>query len=233
MIKNKKILITGGSSGLGKSLAIFLANNKNQIYCLGRSKINYKNIKSVKSNFKNLVDVKKKLSKLLSTKKLDYVFLNAGILGEIDKIEKIKSIKALEIFKINVLANKEILDFIIKKKIKTKLIIAISSGAALAPKIGWYLYCSSKSAFKFLIESYALENTKIKFINVSPGLIKTKMQSQICKIDEKKISSVKKFKILNQTNKVPSSDKVAKNILANISKFLKKSSGSYVDIRKK
>ncbi len=233
MIKNKKILITGGSSGLGKSLAIFLADNKNQIYCLGRSKINYKNIKSVKSNFKNLADVKKKLSKLLSTKKLDYVFLNAGILGEIDKIEKIKSIKALEIFKINVLANKEILDFIIKKKIQTKLIIAISSGAALSPKIGWYLYCSSKSAFKFLIESYALENKNIKFINVSPGLIKTKMQSQICKVDEKKISSVKKFKILNQTNKVPSSDEVARNILANITKFLGKSSGSYIDIRKK
>ena len=117
------------------------------------------------------------------------------------------------------------------KKIKTKLIIAISSGAALAPKIGWYLYCSSKSAFKFLIESYALENTKIKFINVSPGLIKTKMQLQICKIDEKKIPSVNKFKILNKNNKVPTPDKVAENLISTVARLKKFESGSYIDIR--
>ena len=134
--------------------------------------------------------------------------------------------KVIEILKINVLANKEILDFIIQKKIKTKLIIAISSGAAIAPKVGWYLYCSSKSAFKFLIESYALENKEIKFINVSPGLIKTKMQSKICKINEKKIPSVKKFKILNKTNRVPSPDEVSKNIFSKYRKFYKERSGS-------
>lgn len=233
MIKKKKILITGGSSGLGKSLILELANNKNKIYSIGRSLIKNKNIKSIKCNFKNLKIIKEKLSQLLDTKKLDYIFLNAGILGEINKIEKIKSSQVLEIFKINVLANKEILDFIVEKKIKTKLIIAISSGAALSPKIGWYLYCSSKSAFKFLIESYAIENTKKKFINVSPGLIKTKMQSQICRVDERKISSVKRFKILNKTNQVPSPEEVAKNILRNIGNFEKKNSGNYFDIRKK
>jgi len=233
LIKRKKILITGGSSGLGKSLSLKLAIEKNKIYCLGRSLIKNNNIKSVKCNFKDLKNIKKRLNKLLDTKELDYVFLNAGILGEINLIEKIKFSQILEIYKINVLANKEILDFIIKKKIKTKLIIAISSGAALSPKIGWYLYCSSKSAFKFLIESYALENTKRKFINVSPGLIKTKMQSQICKVDEKKILSVKKFKILNKTNQVPTPDQVADNILRNIINLEKKISGSYTDIRKK
>jgi len=83
-----------------------------------------------------------------------------------------------------------------------------------------------------LIESYALEDRKRKFINISPGLIKTKMQTQICKIDEKKIPSVKKFKNLNKSNKVPSPDEVAENILSTIQN-LNKSSGSYLDIRKK
>jgi|TARA_B100000780_G_scaffold279194_1_gene256351 NAD(P)-dependent dehydrogenase (short-subunit alcohol dehydrogenase family) len=230
MIKLKKILITGGSSGLGHSLAIKLAK-KNKIYCLGRSDVKQKNIKSVKCDFKNIKSIKGKLKKLLNTKKLDYVFLNAGMLGEIKNINKIKYDEINEILKVNVFANKEILDFFIEKKIKTKLIIAISSGAALAPKFGWFLYCSSKAAFKFLIESYALEDSKRSFINISPGLIKTKMQNQICKIDEKKISSVKKFKILNKQNKIPSSDEVADNII-NIIQKLKKSSGSYIDIRK-
>mgnify|MGYP006131942583 FL=1 len=232
MIKNKKILITGGSSGLGKSLANKLLKNKNKVYCLGRSNINNLSIRSVKCNFKSIKNIKIKLKKLINTKKLDYVFLNAGILGDIKNINKIKYEELNEIFKINVFANKEILDFFVENKITTKLIIAISSGAALSPKIGWFLYCSSKAAFKFLIESYALEDRKRKFINISPGLIKTKMQTQICKIDEKKIPSVKKFKNLNKSNKVPSPDEVAENILSTIQN-LNKSSGSYLDIRKK
>jgi NAD(P)-dependent dehydrogenase (short-subunit alcohol dehydrogenase family) len=108
-----------------------------------------------------------------------------------------------------------------EKNIKTKLIVAISSGAALAPKLGWFLYCSSKAALKFLLESYAIEHKKFKFINISPGLIKTKMQKQICKINEKKIKSVKKFKELNKKNMVPSPNEVADNLINSI-KLLKK-----------
>tara|TARA_B100000900_G_scaffold414582_1_gene441634 strand:- start:2198 stop:2896 length:699 start_codon:yes stop_codon:yes gene_type:complete len=232
LIKGKKILITGGSSGLGKSLALKLASNKNDIFCIGRTIVRGKNIISVNCNFENLRDIDKKLQSL-NIKKLDYVFLNAGILGNLKKINKIKSNEIFQILKINVLANKQILDFFIKKKIKVKLIIGISSGAALAPKLGWYLYCCSKSAFKFLLESYAVEDKHRKYLNISPGLIKTKMQKKICNIDENKIPSVKKFKILNRNNKVPSPDEVAENLISQVMKLEKLQSGSYIDIRKK
>ena len=162
---------------------------------------------------KNLKSIKPKLQKLLRTKRIDYVILNAGILSKITNINKVTYENIQEILKINVFANKEILDFFISKKFSLKSVIAISSGAALAPKIGWYLYCASKSALKFLIESYATEFKKIHFINISPGLIKTKMQTQICKINDKKISSVKKFKYLNRHNKVPTPDEVADNLI--------------------
>tara|TARA_A100001011_G_scaffold388418_1_gene467988 strand:+ start:4896 stop:5600 length:705 start_codon:yes stop_codon:yes gene_type:complete len=234
LIKSKKILITGISSGLGKSLCSILSQNNNKIYSLGRSNIKNKNknVKYEKCNLKKISSIKFKLKKLIDTKKIDYVFLNAGILGKIDKIEKINNKNLDTIFKINVFANKEIIDFLIKNKIKTKLIIAISTGAAIKPKYGWHLYCSSKAAFKFLIESYANEHRDRKFVNIAPGLIKTKMQKQICRVNEKKISSVKKFKILNKNNEVPSPDKVAMNIIKSIS-VLKIDSGQYIDIRKK
>ena len=234
MIKNKKILITGGSSGLGQSLVIKLLQQNNKIYCLSRSNVKKrnKNLKFIKCNLKQIYTIKPKLKKLIDTKTLDYVFLNAGILGKIKKINEINYKEIEEIFKINVFANKEILDFLLEKKIKTKLIIAISSGAALSPKTGWFLYCSSKAAFKFLIESYAHENNNQKFINISPGLIKTKMQAQICRVNKKKITSVKKFIKLNKTNQVPSADEVADNILKTVKK-VNKTSGSYLDIRKK
>jgi len=233
LIKRKKILISGASSGLGKSLALKLLKKNNLIHCISRSILKNKNIRSIKCNFKNPKNIQKKLSILINTKKLDYVFLNAGILGDIKNIYEIKFKELLQILKINVMANKEILDFIIKEKIKVRLIIGISSGAALSPKIGWYLYCYSKSAFKFLIESYALEDRQRKYINISPGLIKTKMQIKICKVNEKKIPSVKKFKMLNRNNKVPSPDDVADNLIDKIKKLKKFESGTYIDIRRK
>ena len=59
------------------------------------------------------------------------------------------------------------------------------------------------------------------------------MQTQICKINDKKISSVKKFKYLNRHNKVPTPDEVADNLIKKIGKFTKTKSGGYLDIRKK
>ncbi len=233
MIKNKKILITGSSSGLGYALMNLFLSNKNKVFSLSRKKLKKrKNLRSVVCNLKEISKIKYKLKKLLNTKKIDYVFLNAGILGKINNISKISFNEINEIFKINVFANKEVLDYFVKNKIKTKLIVGISSGAALSPKFGWYLYCSSKSAFKFLIESYANEDPKRKFINISPGLIKTKMQNQICKVNEKKIYSVKKFKKLNRSNKVPTPNDVAKNIIKNLASMKNKKNGSYLDIRK-
>ena len=231
MITGKKILITGGSSGLGRSLVKKLANN-NDIFCIGKTLVKGNSIISIKCDFNNLNNIKKKLQ-LLKIKELDYVFLNAGILGDLKSISKIKSNEIFEILKINVLANKQILDFFIQKKIPVKLIIGISSGAALLPKFGWYLYCSSKSAFKFLLESYAIEDHQRKYINISPGLIKTKMQKKICSVNEKKIPSVKKFKFLNNNNKVPSPDEVAENLIEKVKRLNKFQSGCYIDIRKK
>jgi len=230
LIKNKKILITGGSSGLGSELIKELLNHNNEIYHLGRYIEKKKNLKRVICNLENIKNIKKKLKILLDIKKVDYVFLNAGILGPIKKMTSIKLKELEKVFKINFFSNKEIIDYLISNKIKTHLIIAISSGAAIKPKFGWYPYCSSKSAFKFLVESYALEEPARKFVNISPGYIKTKMQDLIFKIDEKKINSVKKFKDLNKKNKIPSAREVAINIL-NIINQLKVKNVDYIDLR--
>ena len=63
MIKNKKILICGGSGFIGQNAMKYFSNN-NKVYCTY-----FKN--KPKNNFKNIVWLK---VNLLNTKSLDYLF---------------------------------------------------------------------------------------------------------------------------------------------------------------
>lgn len=233
MIKNKKIFITGCTSGLGLALLENLSRFDNKIFTLGKRKVKKKKIKSLICNFKNLKNLNNKLESLITNKKLDYVILNAGVLGNIKKINEIDLSEVEKIFKINFFANKKIIDYLINNKIKVKVVVSISSGAALEPKVGWYSYCASKSALKFLIDSYAKEFPRIKFFNVAPGLIKTKMQLQISKVNAKKIKSVKKFQNLYKKNLIPSPKEVSLKLIKLLPSLNKITSGSFIDLRDK
>ena len=137
----------------------------------------------------------------------------------------------MDILKINFLSNKILIDILIKKKIKLKNVVALSSGAAKSGKDGWGLYCASKAAFYQLINVYALEQKKIKFINLSPGLARTKMQDEIFQVKNKDIKSVKKFQQLYRMNKILSPKIIAKKIIFFLDNIKKFKSGSFVDLR--
>lgn len=230
MIKKKNILITGNTSGIGLEMNKLLIKNNN-LYCLSKSKSKMKNRLNIKVNFLNLKALEKKLYSAKFPKKLDYLILNSGILGKIDFVEKLNMSDFNEILKINFLANKVIIDFFLNKKIKVKNVIAISTGAARSAKDGWGLYCCSKAAFLQLMNTYSLENKKIKFINCAPGIAKTKMQDQIYGVKNKKIFSLKKFHKLYKENKMGTPTEIAQQIISFLSKIKMFKSGSYIDLR--
>ena len=178
MLNKKNIIITGNTSGIGLELNKILIR-KNKIIGISKSNSIIQNKLQLKVNLNNLNNLQKKILKIKIPNKIDYLILNAGILGKIDKIKDISVNEFLKILKINFLSNKVIIDSLLKKKIKIKNVIAISSGAAKAGKDGWALYCTSKAAFYQLINIYDLEYKNIKFINLAPGLAKTRMQEEI------------------------------------------------------
>tara|TARA_R110002012_G_scaffold234930_1_gene408602 strand:- start:9563 stop:10246 length:684 start_codon:yes stop_codon:yes gene_type:complete len=222
------ILITGTSSGLGYELAKQFEANGDTVYGISRSKSDL-NIKQIQCDLGKLYRIIPTLENLIDTPSFDVVILNAGQLGEIKKGKEITINQFENIFNINVLANKIIIDWLLNKDIKVKNIIGISTGAAIKSYYGWSLYCTSKAAFKQLIASYALENKNTHFISLAPGIIKTKMQDYITSIDENKIPSVKKFKDMFDSMDPP--DVVARRIIQFIPCLKSITSGTYFDLR--
>lgn len=85
-----KIIITGGSNGIGLDLVKNFLNQSFKVLCLSRKKPNIKNnnltfLKVDLSNKSSLIKLKKKISNF-NTK---YLVCNAANLGEVNYFEKI------------------------------------------------------------------------------------------------------------------------------------------------
>jgi len=224
----KKVFITGTSSGLGLSLCdVFLQNNY-EVYGISRSPTP-RDIKSEIIDLSQLHHLNETLSSLIKNQDFEYIFLNAGSLGQIKKAHEITLEEFYKNFCINVVSSKQILDFLLTNN-KIKNVIAISSGAADKAYDGWLNYCVSKSALKQLISCYALENKNIHFLSLAPGVIKTKMQDYLLEQDAAKFSSLEKFHKLY--NHIPGPDFIASRLFSNLEFLNNLESGTFFDLRR-
>ena len=221
------VLITGTSSGLGYELAKQYLENGHTVYGISRSKTDL-NIKQVQCDFNDTQHLAIALNELIDTKQIDIVILNAGTLGSISKTNYLRLDEFYDVFTVNVLSNKIIIDWLINHEVEMKHVVGISSGAALKSYYGWSLYCSSKAAFKQLISGYAIEHPDIRFLSIAPGVIKTKMQDKIYSINEEDVPSVKKFKDMYDTMDTP--DIVAKKLIEHLPTLIG-DSNNYCDLR--
>ena len=233
----KKILLTGSSNGFGKEIRNKFLNNKYKVYSLTKNKDNnldkkLNNYFPEYVNFNNFKNLNIKLDKVIKKNtKFDFIILNAGIIGPLVPTKYLRIDELKKVLNINVYSNKIIIDKIIEKKIKFKSIIAISSGAAIASKFGWYSYSASKALLKIMFENYALENNKLHFINYAPGIIDTNMQKIIRATSSTKIPSVKKFKLLHKNNELLTPKDAANTLYLNLKKISKLKSGMFIDAR--
>tara|TARA_R110000744_G_scaffold115139_1_gene215355 strand:+ start:565 stop:1245 length:681 start_codon:yes stop_codon:yes gene_type:complete len=220
-----KVLITGTSSGLGYELAKQFKAKGDTVYGTSRRKTKL-NIKHLQCDFNNLEELDVSFQEFIKdVKEFDVVILNAGMLGEINKVSNLSLKQFNEIFNVNVLANKIILDKLLINKTKIQQVIGISSGAALKPYHGWSLYCTSKSAFKQLLSTYSYEYPDTSFISLAPGIIKTNMQDYINSLDKNAFPSVEKFQ--QMFDNMDTADIVAKKLINNLDKLKE----GYIDLR--
>lgn len=186
-LQNKVILITGASSGIGRSCAIECSKNGADLILMGRNEVELAKtcaqlqgttkVQIINADFKN----KENLEELISKK----VLLLGKISGFIHcaGIEKTLPLKKQTtevfnaIFDVNVLAGFEMAKILSLKKYKTdqSSFIFISSVAGLVGEVGKIIYSASKGAVISGARSMAMELARsgIRVNSISPAMVKT------------------------------------------------------------
>jgi len=186
-LKNKKIVISAGASGIGWATTKICASRGAQVFLCD---INDKLINKINKNakYKNKIfayecdasnesDVIDFFSKVLKkTKKIDALINNLGIAGPTGTLEKIDSKEWEKTLQVNVVSHfyftKQAIPII--KKNKKGSIINLSSGAGIMGFPFRSPYAASKWAIVGLTKTLAMELGKFKIrVNaICPGTIK-------------------------------------------------------------
>ncbi|MFL2582103.1 MAG: SDR family NAD(P)-dependent oxidoreductase [Flavobacteriales bacterium] len=233
------VFITGVSSGIGWGLSKYYLSKGHQVYGLSRrvpeDLIQNKNFNHVICDLTNFKSIPKSISKLLSqVSKIDLAILNAGILGPIAYMKEQSLSDLTDVMKINVWANKPIIDALLETVPYTIKVVAISSGAAINGNKGWGGYSISKAALNMLIKLYASENEKTAFYSFAPGLIDTPMQDYLCgdELNGAEFPSAQKLKEARYTSNMPTAKDAGEILAKGINELDKLKTGSFADIRK-
>ena len=229
-IKNKNIIVTGASGGIGNSIIQKLHEYGSNILASGTRvekldeiKKRYKNVKTLKFD----ISQNEKIEEFIENASnelggnLDCIVNNAGItqdnLGIRMSLEEWK-----KVIDINLTSTFLMSKFAIKKMLKNKKgkIINITSVVGHTGNLGQANYTASKAGIVAMSKSLAMEYAK-KNLNInciSPGFIKTAMTAQINE----------KFKE-NIISKIPSGRLGEPEDIANAVLFLASSLSDYIN----
>jgi NAD(P)-dependent dehydrogenase (short-subunit alcohol dehydrogenase family) len=202
------ILITGGASGLGKSITETFAKNRNNTVYFTFSKSEEK-AKKINTLFENTVSIKCNFSEpselhvlqdQIKEMNLD-VLVNNAYCSKIKQMHFHKSppIDFLTDFKVNVIPIIMITQEVIKlfrKKKNGKIITILTSYLINLPPTGLSSYVANKAYLEKLTKSWANENSKFNITSnsISPSFMRTGLTDDV---DSRVVEQM----ILNHPNK--------------------------------
>ena len=171
----KVVLITGGSSGIGKSIGEYLADKGYTVYGTSRFPENYTDLKFplIKLDVTQLTSITACVSELISkTTQIDVLVNNAGV-GITGPLEEIPMEEMKRNFETNLFGPinmiNAVLPYMRSKKSGQILNITSIAGYMGLPFRG--VYSASKGALELITESYRMElkTFNITMSNIAPG----------------------------------------------------------------
>tara|TARA_Y100001958_G_C21073178_1_gene431980 strand:+ start:176 stop:907 length:732 start_codon:yes stop_codon:yes gene_type:complete len=228
-LKDKKVLITGATGGIGNSLVKTFSKQGSIIVASGTNEEKLSNLLKEFPNLKTkkfALDNHDKIEEFINDVEkemngIDVLINNAGI--TLDNLSiRLTEENWKKVLDINLTASFLMCKFVIKKMLKKKYgkIINITSIVGHTGNLGQANYAASKAGIVAFSKSLAIEYAK-KNINincVSPGFIKTDMTD---KIDE----NFKK----NLISKIPSGDLGTGEDVSNCVAFLASDLARYIN----
>ena len=172
---SKVVLITGGSSGIGKSIGEYLTDNGFIVYGTSRQPENYPNSKFpiLQLDVKNVSTIKSTVDTIIEKEgHLDVVVNNAGA-GITGAIEEIPEAEIKANFETNFFGPINVIKQVLPqmRKQQSGLIINITSIAGYMGLPYRGIYSASKGALELVTEAFRMELKafNIKMTNIAPG----------------------------------------------------------------
>ncbi len=227
-----KILITGINSGIGLALTEVYLSQGAIVYGLGRRptpSITHDRLHYISLDLDALERIEGGIRVLLEdVDVLDLVILNAGILGQIQEMTHTTLHDIENVMRINVWANKVILDTLIAMAMPVSQIVGISSGAAINGSKGWGAYSLSKASLNMLLKLYSRELPDTHVSAIAPGVVDTPMVRHITEeVDTEKFPSAQRLK----NGLIQTPEDAAERLIKAFENVRKYESGSFVDVR--
>ena len=218
----KLLLITGGSRGLGRALCEEFQLRDYKILEFSRSAPHEYSIRiDLADPEKSRLIVANAIQPMDSSQLQELIVINnAGTLEPIGPTSGKPYSDLMKNMNTNYVSAVLVLTEIITKfqaAACRKVIVNISSGAALKGRAGWSLYCAAKAGMENFIRALALEQKAQPQpfipINIDPGVIDTEMQALIRETPPADFPELERFVQLKKQGSLVPPDKVAAAII--------------------
>ena len=194
-IKNKTLIITGASQGIGEATARLFAKLGANVALIARSKEKIEKISDdINSNGGKSIAIQCDVSSkaevenaikltLKSYRSVNILIGNAGVINPIQNITDMDVSDFDKVIDVNIKGVWYGIKAVLPHMKNGGTIITIGSGAASNALEGWSHYCTSKAAVHHLNSCLDLEMRKdlIRALVLSPGTVATEMQKIIKK----------------------------------------------------
>ena len=172
---SKVVLITGGSSGIGKSIGEFLTDKGFVVYGTSRHPEKYSNSKFslIALDVANNSSIKKAVEEVIGKEgRLDVLVNNAGA-GITGPLEEIPEVEIKRNFETNLFGPINVIKAVLPqmRKQSSGMVINITSIAGYMGLPYRGIYSASKGALELITETFRMElkDFNIKMVNVAPG----------------------------------------------------------------
>lgn len=185
-MKMKTIVITGGSSGIGRELALKLSQQGHHIIAIGRNQARLSKLASRDSNIEILsADIateegRDSVKKLIGDSKVDALINNAGLAAPSGPLSKVTAEAWRYQMSVNVEAPLFLSQLLLKNLVGGRILnMTIYSSYRVTPDLA--CYGTSKAALNRLTEYMRAEfqEKKLSVGLVLPGIVNTNIQTQL------------------------------------------------------